>query len=217
MRIINNILKLLTIYTTLLILYIWLTLQLRPDITPGEFFENYNLWILPAILLYIVINFKKLFLGVINKILILFIIFWSLNHFFPNITSSAKNYIYSFLPSINFFKQTANNLLTPKNGMQPKYQFETKPSENLTEKNSKPQNDSQKNINENKEKQNEKSTNNNIDIAKEIKEIPAKSLDFLPKEAKEHLENSGIDLSDPVNTLKNLQEKKHNLNDSFLK
>lgn len=217
MQFIKNLFGLLVVYVILLSIYLGLTFYLRPDITINTFINNPYYWIGPAILLYIVLNFKRVFYGIINKIIILFVLFFGLNHFFPQFGNSLKQYIGFAIPNSDSVKKQANEILTPKNGMEPKYQFDT---------NTKPNNKKEKIGEVKPKKENSPIENNDVEpyrnksessIIDDIEKLPSKSLESLPKEATDKLKEAGVDIENPVDTLENIQNKKKEMKDSFFK
>lgn len=232
MNFIKNLFKLLTIYAILLSIYIGLTLYLRPDIKIQDFLHNVYYWIGPLILLYVVLNFKKIFYGIINKIIIVFLLFLGANHFFPDFLKSLQPYIGGVIPSPNSIKKSANEILTPKNGMEPKYQFEINNKNQNKDKKIRQHKEESAIIEEPQEAKplpevidvlpvgsnNQSNQNGNTsDIVQDIKELPSKAMEVFPKEAKDKLKEAGVDLENPANTLENIQEKKKDLKDSFFK
>lgn len=232
MQFIKNLFTLLIVYVLLLSIYLGLTFYLRPDIRIEDFIHNPYYWIGPAILLYIVLNFKRIFYGIINKIIIVFVLFFGLNHFFPQFGNTLKEYVGFAIPSSDSIKKQANEILTPKNGMEPKYQFNTNSKSNSNYKKSVEDNNSeQTSKKDGKSKQKniptESNDTNNVveynedysktSITDNIKNIPSKVLDTLPKETTNKLKDAGVDIENPINTLENIQNKKKELKDSFLK
>ncbi len=228
MKFIKNLLRLLIIYGLVLSIYIGLTLYLRPDIKIKDFWYNFSYWIVPAILLYIVLNFRRVFYGIVNKVIVLFVLIFGANHFFPEFTNSFKPYIGDILPDSNSVKKSANEILTPKNGMQPKYQFETDNKNLNKDKKSVNKNTESVIIDEPKEAEtkvesietisnNSNKNNGQSAIIEDIKELPSKAMESFPKEAKDKLNEAGVDIENPINTLENIQNKKKDIKDSFFR
>lgn len=232
MQFIKNLLRLLIIYGLLLGIYIGLTLYLRPDIKLKDFWYNFSYWIVPAILLYIVLNFRRVFYGIVNKVIILFVLIFGANHFFPEFVNSLKPYIGDIIPDSNSVKKSANEILTPKNGMQPKYQFETdnknlnKDKKSVNKKTESVIMDDPKEAETNIEINDIIPSNVNIQSNKNngqpsvidnIKELPSKAMESFPKEAKDKLNEAGVDIENPINTLENIQNKKKDIKDSFFR
>ncbi len=206
MNILKYIGKILTIFLiTLGAIYAGI-LYLRPDMSHKDLIEQKQFWIIPIALIFIIINFKSLFKSIINKVLLLSILSWGASQFFPKQAAYISSYITSKIPNSSLFKNTANEMMTPKDGSQPKFQFEdAKKQKNNTTPNQNNGQPTQPNSIEPKQK------NTAVDI-EAISKDPTKALGELekmvPPEIQQKLDETGIDITNPVKTIENLGNKK---------
>ena len=96
-------------------------------------------------MLYIVLNFERLFTSILNRILLLSILGFATYSFYPGVIKSIQpfvsNYVgYNFNPTK--IKSTVNDLLTPKDGSKPAFQSGDGKSDNLNIESAKPLNSS---------------------------------------------------------------------------
>ncbi len=202
MNILKYIFKTIIIFLVILsIIYISI-LYLRPDISYKDLIEQKQFWIIPIALLFIIINFTALFKSIINKILFFGILSWGASQFFPKQADYISSFLMNKVPNSSSIKSTANEMMTPKDGSQPKFQFD---EQNKSNKNENKNNNSQSKPVEQPQK------NKNIDI-ESISKDPTKALNeiekIIPPEIQQKLEETGIDITNPTKTIENIGNKK---------
>lgn len=212
MNFLKQLFKILIIYLIVLSSFVAFILYLRPDLKLIDFKTNPTLWIVPVALLYITLNFKRLFSSILNKVLILVILAWGAYHFFPDYTKKLFNMAKDELPSQKEITKQTNKLLTPSNGEQPVFQFEI-PKDNTRKKqkiNAKQEVNQQYN-NEPSPLTPEEEQNKNERASVDSPGQMAQEF------ANETLNKVGIEVPNSRQPLDNLDKKKSNIQDSFFK
>lgn len=227
MKNLNKILKVTFIFLIVYILIFLILLYVRPDINYLDFIFNKRYIFIHLCVLFLILNYNKIFIFLFNKILFISIFISSSYVFFPGFFQAIQNSIENKF--VNTFSDSEiNNLLTPKDGSKSILK-----SENRTLKFS-PENrnveelfNNIKQINKNKITSTNLSSNNikNEDIENKINNLSKEDISFIanqplayiskltelaPKEIKNKLNNLGINVQTPQDTIKNLVGIDHN-------
>lgn len=181
---INKTNKKIFIYLFLLVI-VAITIQyFRPDISLLNIEKNPEVLIFPLVLLFIFLNINRILKHIINKIIIITILLLLFKYFSPNYFELSYNYAKTKIPQLNFFLVKINDFLTPKNGIPPKFQFQI----------------------ESNNYQIPMLNNNLNNIPTNPKDILPSIINNMPQDVQEKLNSSGIDPSNPIKTIENIQK-----------
>ena len=202
MKSISYLFKVCLIFIVLLSFIAGLILYVRPDIKPYDFLSNWKFWIIPVVLFYFILNFKRLIAKTINRFLLVAMIVWGGYFFYPNIMDSIKPYVLNYFGSSSEkIKGTVNDLVTPKDGSKPIIHIPSSSKSNSDVKVNSVDISSKDDISKNLPGL---SSSQIKDLAQQPLSYLSSLADLTPPEVKNRLAKIGIDVKHPSQSISDL-------------